>query len=71
MAAPRRGPLLRTVRVVNFWSHERGWVVVASSAGHDRHPAWWLNLEANPRAMVRVTGRGEGVEAPVVLLERA
>lgn len=31
-------------------------VVVASNAGDDRHPAWWLNLEANPRSRVQVGG---------------
>ena len=30
------------------------WVVVASNAGDDRHPAWWLNLEAHPRARVQI-----------------
>jgi deazaflavin-dependent oxidoreductase (nitroreductase family) len=29
-------------------------VIVASNAGDDRHPAWWLNLVANPRARVQV-----------------
>ena len=29
-------------------------VVVGSNAGDDRHPAWWLNLQANPRARVQV-----------------
>lgn len=29
-------------------------VIVASNAGDDRHPAWWLNLQANPRARVQV-----------------
>jgi F420H(2)-dependent quinone reductase len=49
--------------LLNFRPHEHGWVVVASNAGYDRHPAWWLNLEANPQARVRVGGRGEDVEA--------
>ncbi len=26
-----------------------GWVVAASNAGHDQHPAWYLNLQANPQ----------------------
>jgi deazaflavin-dependent oxidoreductase (nitroreductase family) len=30
------------------------WVVVASNNGQDRHPAWWLNLEANPEASIQV-----------------
>jgi deazaflavin-dependent oxidoreductase (nitroreductase family) len=33
-------------------------VVVASNNGSDQHPAWWLNLEANPAAHVRF-GREE------------
>jgi F420H(2)-dependent quinone reductase len=28
-------------------------VVVASYAGEPRHPDWWLNLQANPRARVQ------------------
>jgi deazaflavin-dependent oxidoreductase (nitroreductase family) len=28
-------------------------VVVASNDGRDQHPAWWLNLAANPEAQVR------------------
>jgi deazaflavin-dependent oxidoreductase (nitroreductase family) len=31
-------------------------VLVASSGGDDRHPAWYLNLQANPE--VRVTTAG-------------
>jgi F420H(2)-dependent quinone reductase len=30
------------------------YVLVASNGGADRHPAWWLNLERNPRATVQV-----------------
>jgi len=33
-------------------------VVVASNNGSDRHPAWWLNLEANDAGSVEV-GRDE------------
>jgi deazaflavin-dependent oxidoreductase (nitroreductase family) len=29
-------------------------VVVASNGGADRHPAWWLNLRAQPRATVQL-----------------
>ncbi|GAA4882323.1 nitroreductase/quinone reductase family protein [Actinomycetospora straminea] len=31
-------------------------VVVASHGGVDREPPWWLNLQAEPRAMARVRG---------------
>ena len=33
---------------------ESRWVVVASNAGDDRNPAWWLNLSSNPDAEIRV-----------------
>jgi deazaflavin-dependent oxidoreductase (nitroreductase family) len=29
-------------------------VIVASNAGHDQDPAWWLNLQAHPDAAVEV-----------------
>jgi deazaflavin-dependent oxidoreductase (nitroreductase family) len=38
-------------------------VVVASNGGAPRHPAWWLNLEANPRATVEVGDRKLRVRA--------
>lgn len=28
-------------------------IIVASNAGQDRHPAWWLNLSSDPTASVR------------------
>jgi len=30
------------------------WVIVASNDGQDHDPAWWLNLQANPEAVVQV-----------------
>ena len=30
------------------------WIVVASNGGDERHPAWWLNLKANPEATIQV-----------------
>ncbi len=33
-------------------NHPDGWVVIASFSGHDEHPAWYLNLMANPSATV-------------------
>ena len=42
------------------------WIVVASNAGDDRHPAWWLNLKANPVAQIqigRVVNQVRGREA--------
>lgn len=39
------------------------YVVVASNAGDDRNPAWWLNLRERPEAAVRVAGRRVEVKA--------
>ncbi len=33
---------------------ESRWVVVASNAGDDRSPVWWLNLKSNPDAEIQV-----------------
>src|ERR1700735_1521159 len=48
---PRSTPLLYT-------RHDRGYVVVASKAGADHHPAWYHNLRAHPDAVtIEVGGR--------------
>lgn len=39
------------------------WVVVGTNAGEDRHPAWWLNVEANPHVEVLVKGERVRVTA--------
>ena len=38
-------------------------VVVASNAGDDRHPAWWLNLQARPEAQVQIRADKRAVRA--------
>jgi deazaflavin-dependent oxidoreductase (nitroreductase family) len=52
----------RTV-VVSYVPDGPRWVVVASNGGADRHPAWWLNLQGNPRATVDVAGARTAVLA--------
>ena len=37
------------------------YVVVASNAGAEAEPAWWLNLQANPEAVVELRGRSTPV----------
>jgi deazaflavin-dependent oxidoreductase (nitroreductase family) len=32
-------------------------IVIASNAGDDRDPSWWLNLRSDPLATVMVDGR--------------
>jgi deazaflavin-dependent oxidoreductase (nitroreductase family) len=38
-------------------------VVVASNGGEDRPPAWWLNLQADPRATVTIDRHSQAVTA--------
>jgi deazaflavin-dependent oxidoreductase (nitroreductase family) len=40
-----------------YLDHGGSFAVVASNAGSDRDPGWWLNLKARPDASVRVRGR--------------
>jgi deazaflavin-dependent oxidoreductase (nitroreductase family) len=59
----------RTVPLAYLPDGDR-YVIVASNGGADRHPAWWLNLRANPNATVQigrdtvpvVAHRAEGAE---------
>ena len=41
-------------------------IVVASNYGQDRHPAWFLNIVANPSVSVEITGERFTAEARVV-----
>ena len=42
-----------------------GFVIIASKGGAATHPAWYLNLKANPEAMVEIGDREVQVEAGV------
>jgi deazaflavin-dependent oxidoreductase (nitroreductase family) len=53
--------------VVGYLSHGDGYAVVASNAGSDRTPAWWLNLQADPDCEIDVDG--ERVSARARLAE--
>lgn len=54
----------RTAPVVYLADGER-LVVIGSNAGHEREPAWSLNLKANPEAEVEVGRERRSVEARV------
>lgn len=43
-----------------------GLVVVAANAGHPEHPAWWLNLAADPHATVQIGSERSAVVATEV-----
>jgi deazaflavin-dependent oxidoreductase (nitroreductase family) len=57
--APRTSPLI-------YLRDGAELVVIAANAGHPSHPAWWLNLEADPRATVTIGGDRFPVAARVV-----
>jgi len=38
-------------------------VLIASKGGHPRHPAWYHNLQAHPRATVEIRGKPQAVLA--------
>jgi len=52
----RKSGAERTVALV-FLQHGDEMVIVGSLAGYDRHPAWCLNLEANPSCWVQLDDR--------------
>lgn len=49
--------------LLNFVEHERGPAVVASNAGHRRHPDWYHNVRSNPIGEVRLGRRTWPVRA--------
>jgi len=52
----RRTGQPHTVMLTSPVQTATAYVVVASRGGDDKHPAWFLNLEANPRVDVRIAG---------------
>lgn len=48
---------------VAYLRHRHGYAVLASNAGSDRAPAWWLNLQDDPRAEILVDRQQLGVTA--------
>ncbi len=46
-----------------FVHDDERFVVVASNAGDDRNPAWWLNLQSQPEARVQVRDQHHKVHA--------
>lgn len=53
----RRSGELRTTMLTSPLQLGDALVVVASRGGDDRHPAWYLNLVANPDVRVALAGR--------------
>ncbi|MGD9750930.1 MAG: nitroreductase/quinone reductase family protein [Acidimicrobiia bacterium] len=66
----RRSGEPRTV-VVQYFADGRDMVVVAANSGMPSHPAWYLNLMANPHAIVETDGNTIDVEASALSSEEA
>jgi len=50
-------------KALMYISQGNNFVVAASFLGSDQHPAWWLNLMANPNATVQIDGASCAVKA--------
>lgn len=61
----RRSGRERTV-VLQYFRDDPAMVVVAAADGGAAHPAWYLNLRADPAARVEVAGREIAVRAEVL-----
>jgi deazaflavin-dependent oxidoreductase (nitroreductase family) len=53
----------RQTTPLTYIRHGDAYVVIGSNGGDDRHPAWWLNLRAGPRAEVQLGRRRVRVTA--------
>lgn len=61
----RKSGLPRTTPLV-YMPHDDDLVVYASNGGKETSPAWWLNLQSNPEAIIQIgreTGRVRAREA--------
>ena len=48
---------------LGYLEYGDAFAVLASNAGSDRTPAWWLNLQADPRAEILADGTRRAVRA--------
>lgn len=58
----RKSGELRTT-ALTYLPRDDAFVVIASCLGEEKHPAWWLNLEAEPAASVTVGRAAYAVRA--------
>jgi deazaflavin-dependent oxidoreductase (nitroreductase family) len=42
---------------LGYFEHDGGYVVIASNAGSDSHPAWFHNLKRNPQVTLQIQDR--------------
>lgn len=49
----RKSGQQRSTMLTTPWAEDDKMVIVASAGGNDGHPAWYLNLEADPAVSIR------------------
>lgn len=55
---------------VGYFERDGGYMVVASNMGKDNHPAWFLNLKANPTVTIQVMDKVTQARAEIVSSEQ-
>jgi deazaflavin-dependent oxidoreductase (nitroreductase family) len=51
---------------LGYFERDGGYMLVASNMGKDNHPAWYLNLKANPDVTIQVKDRVMQMRAQIV-----
>jgi deazaflavin-dependent oxidoreductase (nitroreductase family) len=69
MTTGQRTGRLRTVPLLYLPHRDDEIAVVASRGGLSQHPAWYLNLRADPRAIVEIGGSRRAMVARVATSE--
>ena len=47
----------RHIKPLGYFNDRGNYVIIASSGGSDHHPAWFLNLRANPQVTIQIQDR--------------
>ncbi len=55
---------------LGYFTENGNYVITASNAGRAKHPAWFLNLRANPRVTIEVQDRQIEAQAEVAAPEK-
>ncbi|HYC55591.1 MAG TPA: nitroreductase family deazaflavin-dependent oxidoreductase [Candidatus Binatia bacterium] len=54
---------------LTYFEDDGRYVLIASNGGNDRHPAWYLNLQADPSATVEIGSDTKDVTASTAVGE--
>lgn len=54
---------LTRLNALIYLPYGKDFVVIASNLGDEKHPAWWVNLKAEPTASVQIAGSHYTVHA--------